>query len=177
MDTNVPALNLSSNNQLTPERLHMSPIDAIRLMVKHYPGGVDALAVLCGKSGETLRKEIAAAAGYKLGVLDACTISETCIAVGSDHCHAYANAVAANCGGFVELQVRELPPGNIYGDAAGLVKETADVAQAVAEAMRDGTVSENDRKAIEKELRELIEQIQLVSVDVQAEARRPLRSA
>lgn len=149
----------------------MSPIDAIRLMAKHYPGGVDALAVLCGKSPETLRHEIGGKdARYKLGVVDACVISDACIAVGSPHCHAYANAVAVNCGGFVQLQVRELPPGNIYGDAAGLVKETADVAQAVAEAMRDGSISSNDVRAIEKELRELLEQVQRVSADLASAA-------
>lgn len=150
----------------------MSPIDAIRLMCKHYPGGVDALAVLCGKSGETLRKEIANAHGYKLGVLDACTISESCIRAHSEHAHAYANAVAANCGGFVQLEVREMAPGNIHSDAAGLVKECSDVVGAVAEAMKDGSVSENDRKTIERELRELLEQIQRVSADVQNEASR-----
>jgi hypothetical protein len=157
----------------------MNPIDAIRLMAKHYDGGIEALAVLCGKSGETLRKEIADAPTYKLGVADACIISEACIRAGSPHCHAYANAVAVNCGGFVQLEVRDPGVGNLYGDAAGLVKETADVAQAVAEAMRDGSISTNDRKAIEKELRELLEQVQRVSADVQAEAGRvaSLRSA
>jgi hypothetical protein len=150
----------------------MNPIDAIRLMVKHYPGGADTLAVLCGKSGETLRKEIASAAGYKLGVADACIISEACIKAGSPHCHAYANAVAANCGGFVQLEVRDtMPRRNIHGDAAGLVKETADVVGAIAEAMRDGTVSDNDRRTIEKELRELLEQIQCVAAGVNSEAR------
>jgi hypothetical protein len=153
----------------------MSPIDAIRLMARHYPGGIDALAVLCGKSGETLRKEVATAHGYKLGVLDACTISEACIRARSEHCHAYVNAVASNSGGYVQLQPDQVKPtGNIHGDAAGLVKETADVVQAIAEAMKDGVVSENDRKAIEKELRDLLEQIQLVSRDVSAQAR-PLR--
>jgi uncharacterized membrane protein YebE (DUF533 family) len=155
----------------------MNPIDAIRLMCKFYPGGVDALAVLCGKSGETLRKEIANASGYKLGVLDACTISEACIAIGSEHCHAYANAVAANCGGFVQLPVREMgAPHNIHGAAAGLVKETADVVGAIAAAMADNVISENERKTIEKELRELLEQIQRVSAGVQHETARSLRS-
>lgn len=151
----------------------MNPIDAIRLMVKHYEGGADALAVLCGKSAETLRKEIASANGYKLGVADACMISEACIRQQTLHCHAYANAVAATCGGFVQLEVREMGrPTNIHGAAAGLVKEASDVISVIAEATRDGSISANDRRAIEKELRELLQQIQTVSADVEVEERR-----
>lgn len=151
----------------------MNPVDAIRLMVAHYPGGIATLAVLCGKAPETLRHEIGGKdARYKLGVADACVISEKCIEVNSPHCHAYANAVAANCGGFVKLEVRDMQAGNIYGDAAGLVKECADVSQAIADAMRDGSVSENDRRAIEKELRDLLEQIQVVATDVEVESAR-----
>lgn len=153
----------------------MNPVDAIRLMVKCYPGGVEALAVMCGKSGETLRKEIAEAHGYKLGVIDACTISEACIRVDSLHAHAYANSVAVNCGGFVQLPVRG-PSGNVHGSAAGLVKECADVTIAIAAAMQDGDISENDRKAIERELRELLEQVQTVSADVSQQAARLRRA-
>jgi len=154
----------------------MNPTDAIRLMVKNFDGGADALAVLCGKAADTLRKEIAGVAGYKLGLADACTISEACIRAQSQHCHAFANAIAVNCGGFVQLQVREMgPTGNIHGTAAALVKEASDVIGAIAEATRDGSISPNDRKAIEKELRELLEQVQAVSADVNAEADRAVR--
>lgn len=147
----------------------MNPTDAIRLMVKSYPGGADALAVLVGKSPETLRKEIAAAPGYKLGVNDACTISEACIAVGSEHCHAYANAVAVNCGGFVALQVRDPQAArHLAGDTAGMLKECSDVVSKVTESLADGVVSDNDRKAIERELQELIEALQKVQQDVAA---------
>lgn len=151
----------------------MNAIDAIRLMVNNFPGGVAALAPLCGKSPESLRKEIASAPGYKLGVADACVISDACIRANAPHAHAYANAVAVNCGGFVQLEVRDMAPANIHGDSAGLVKETADVVGAIAAAMADGAMSENDRKNVERELRELLEQIQRVSADVQAEAGRP----
>lgn len=155
----------------------MNPIDAIRLMVRNYPGGIDALAVLCGKAPETLRHEIGGKDGrYKLGVLDACTISDACIRVGSEHCYAYANAVASNCGGFVKLETPPQPAGDLHRDAAGLVKSCADVSVAVAEALRDGSVSFNDRREIEKHLREVLERIQAVQGDV-SEARPALRAA
>jgi hypothetical protein len=147
----------------------MNPTDAVRLMVKHYPGGVDALAVLVGKSGETLRKEIAGAHGYKLGVNDACAISEACIAVGSEHCRAYANAVAANCGGFVRLPVLEpVQVGGGMGDLAGqlrtlqarIVKESSDVLGAGERALSDGDISDNDYREQSRENHELIAVVQ-----------------
>lgn len=151
----------------------MNAIDAIRLMTKAYPGGVEALAVLCGKSGETLRKELAGAPGYKLGVADAETISEACIRAGSEHCHAFVNATAANCGGFIRLEVRDMAhAANIHGEAAALMKECAEVASSIAEGMSDGTMGPNDLKRTEKELRDLLEQIQRVQGAVQAEANR-----
>jgi hypothetical protein len=155
----------------------MNPVDAIRLMAKSYPGGVEALAILCGKAPETLRHEIGGKdARYKLGVLDACTISEACISAGSLHCHAYANAVASNCGGFVALPVRGETSGDLHRATAGLVKSCAEVSVAVAEALRDGTVSENERRVIEKHLTDVLAQVQSVEGDVRAGAR-PLRAA
>lgn len=154
----------------------MNPTDAIRLMAHHYPGGVEALAVLCGKSHHTLRMEIGGKDHrYKLGVADACTISEACIAIDSPHCRAFANAVAASCGGFVQLPVRDMASGNIHGAAAGLVKECSDVVSAIATAMTDGSISDNDRRSITKELTDLLEQVQAVDGDLQAEHARTLR--
>lgn len=153
----------------------MNPVDAIRLMARHYPGGIDALAVLCGKSPETLRHEIGGNDHrYKLGVTDACTISEACLAIGSPHARTFVNAINSNCGGFVKLEVRDMASGDIHGAAAGLVKECSDVVSAVAEAMRDGSISANDKKSIERELRELLEQIQVVDADLQTEADKPV---
>jgi hypothetical protein len=147
----------------------MNPVDAIRLMVKSYPGGADALAVLVGKSGETLRKEIAGASGYKLGVNDACTISEACIAVKSEHCYAYANAVAVNCGGFVQLEVVDpMAARNLAMDTAGMLRECSNVVSDVTQALSDGAVSDNERKVIERDLTKLIEQLQRVQSDVAA---------
>jgi len=154
----------------------MNPIDAIRLMAKNYPGGVDALAVLCGKSPETLRKEIAEATGYKLGVADACTISEACIAVKSPHCNAYANAVAANCGGFIELPVRDSEPHDMRDSTARLTHRSSALQIAVLDALADGRLSPNEKKALRPVLLGVIEQIQKVVTDLDAEEGSSLRS-
>lgn len=149
----------------------MNPIDAIRLMVKHFAGGADALAVLCGKSGETLRKEIAGATGYKLGVADACIISEACIAADSPHCHAYANAVAANCGGFVTLPVMSMGDGSVdtlRADIANVVKEASDVLVSGTTGLADGHVSDNDFKDTSRQLEELQEALQRARRDLDA---------
>lgn len=149
-----------------------NPTDACRVAATNYPGGLTVLAMRLGVPFETLRKELASAPGFKLGVERACLISQLCIEAGSPHCHSYAIAVASNCGGFVQLPVREMTTGNIHGDAAGLVKECSDVVTAIANAMHDGSMSPNDRKVVEKEARELIEQLQRVLADVDAEAAR-----
>jgi hypothetical protein len=146
----------------------MNPVDAVRLMVRSYPGGIDTLAVLVGKSPETLRKEIAGTdPRYKLGVTDACAISEACIAVNSEHCRAFANAIAVNCGGFVQLPVRESGQ-SVQAGLVQVVKEASDVLQAGTAGMADGFISDNDKRAIEREVTELIEQLQRLQADVAA---------
>jgi hypothetical protein len=149
----------------------MNPLSALRLMVKHHPDGLEGMAVKLDMSAEVLRKQLAGEGEgrFKLGVIDACLISEVCIRDNSPHCRAFVNTIAADSGGFVALPVRDSVGGNIHGSAAGLVKECSDVVGAVAEGMRDGTLSDNDRKAIEKELRELLEKVQDVQADVGAE--------
>jgi hypothetical protein len=147
----------------------MNPIDAVRLMARHYPGGVDALAVLVGKSPETLRKELANANGYKLGVNDACTISEACIAAKSEHCHAYANAVAANCGGFVQLEVRDSMAKSLMSATVGSVSATTDLLEEVTAARADNVISDNERRDIEKAVTLSIEKLQHVLDQVRRE--------
>jgi hypothetical protein len=154
----------------------MNPIDAVRLMSRHYPGGVDALAVLVGKSPETLRKELAGAHGYKLGVNDACAISEACIAAKSEHCHAYANAVAANCGGFVQLEVRDPHGKSLMSATVGSVSASTELLERVTAARSDGVISDNERREIEAAVSHSIEQLQHVLSQVRHENEKPLRS-
>lgn len=139
----------------------MNPTDAIRLMVKSYPGGVESLAVLCGKAPDTLRHEIGGKdARYKLGVIDACVISEACIRINSPHCHAYAHAVAETCGGFVQLPVRDMAgPHELRSDFAKVVEEAADVLTSGISGLSDDHLSDNEYRHTTQQLHELREAI------------------
>jgi len=145
----------------------MSPLSALKLMVQHYPGGRDAMATLLGKTSETIRQELGGYPGFKMGVVDACVISEACIAVQSEHCHAYANAVASNCGGFIQLPVVEMrEPVNINKSLGVAVKEFADVTVATLTAEAGG-YSDNHRKVFLREAAEAIAALQKVINDVE----------
>jgi hypothetical protein len=133
----------------------MNSLDALRLMVDAYPGGREAVALRRGKSPEVLRKELAGAPGFKLGVVDACAIAAMCAEVGSEHADAYALAVAAHGGTqVVPLPRREDGGADLVQRASAMVREAADVMSSVATAMADGAVSRNDLAAIEKEAAE-----------------------
>lgn len=147
----------------------MSPLSALKLMVQHYPGGRDAMATLLGKSSETLRQELGGYPGFKMGVVDACVISEACIAVQSEHCHAYANAVASNCGGFIQLPVVEMrEPANVQKTLGVAVKEFADVTVATLTADAGG-YSDNARKALKREIAEAYAALQRLEQDIDAQ--------
>lgn len=147
----------------------MSPLSALKLMVQHYPGGRDAMATLLGKSGETIRQELGGYPGFKMGVVDACVISEACIAVKSEHCHAYANAVASNCGGYIQLPVVEMrEPVNVQKTLSTLVRELSDVTTATLTADADGVISANEHKAVLREIAEAYEALQKLEKDVNA---------
>lgn len=144
----------------------MSPLNALKLMVQHYPGGRDAIATLLGKTGETIRQELGGYPGFKMGVVDACVISEACIAVQSEHCHAYANAVASNCGGFIQLPVVEMrEPVNVNKSLGVAVKEFADVTVATLTAEAGGH-SDNAHKAAKREIAEAHEALQRLELDI-----------
>lgn len=154
----------------------MNPLDSLRLMVDAYPGGRDAVALRRGKSSEVLRKELAGAPGFKLGVVDACAISSMCAEVGSEHATAYANAVASHCGGLVTLQPKSGDDGaDLVQRTSVAVKEVAEVMSQVAVRAADGEVSLNDLRVIEKEAAEATAAIQEVTRAARAayEAGRP----
>lgn len=107
----------------------MNTTDAIRLMVRHYPGGMAVIAMRLGKSPNTLEKELRGESSHKLGLVDACAISSMCIEDQTPHCRAYANAVAGECGGFVELEVRDdMRRQDLRIDLASMLKEASDTA-------------------------------------------------
>lgn len=141
----------------------MNTIDAVRLMVRHYPGGNSAVALFLGKSPNTLEKELRGEQSHKLGLVDACMISSRCIELNTPHCRAYVNAVAGECGGFVELEVRDnMRRQDVRSGVSMVVKEASDALAAVTVAMSDDKVSDNEMRSIERELSELVGQTQEV---------------
>ena len=155
----------------------MNSLDALRLMVRCYPGGIEAVALRVGKPAKTLEKELRNEQGHKLGVLVADEINALCNEVASKHCRAYVNAIAGDTGGFVELPVRSMGRQDLRTHAADMLRECSESISALTEALRDEAISDNERRSIERELGELIEKVQEVQCGVRAvhEASRPAR--
>jgi hypothetical protein len=147
----------------------MNQLDALKKMCDHYPGGRAAIALRLGKSDEVLRKELSGDPKFKMGVIDATAISAMCIEANSAHCNAYATAVAANCGGFVALEVREMGgKQDLRSDMAGMLKECTDAVVVLTAALADESISDNERREIERELADLFAKAQDVLQGTQA---------
>jgi hypothetical protein len=160
----------------------MNTLDALRKMVDHYPGGRPAMAVRLGKNDEVLRKELSGAHTHKMGVVDASMISTLCMEVGSPFSDLYATTVAVTSGGFVRLEVRNMPgKQDLREDMSSLLKECSDVIVKLTEALADEKISDNERRSIEKELADVFTKAQdlLKGTEARNEASRPvgLRSA
>lgn len=141
----------------------MNEQDALRLMSRHYPGGLAVLAVRLGKSEETLRKELAGDTKFKLGLRDALAISEMCIEAQSEHCYAFVNAIAGKAGNLIALPVREMgTKQELRGEMAGLLKECSDAFGVLTDALSDDRISDNERRHVERELGELAGRLQAV---------------
>jgi hypothetical protein len=139
----------------------MNDLDALRLMVKHFPGGLEVIALRVGKPAETLRKELAGAQGFKLGYLTATTIRDLCIEAGSEHCFALTNVFCAGSGGFVRLPVVEMrEPACINKTVSDTVREMSDVTTATLQANADNEISDNELKSTLKEIGEAREALQ-----------------
>lgn len=139
----------------------MNDLDALRLMVKHFPGGLEVIALRVGKPTETLRKELAGAQGFKLGYLTVTLIRDLCIEAGSEHCLALTNVFCAGSGGFVRLPVVEMrEPVCINKTVSDTVREMSDVTAATLLANADNNISDNDLKATLKEIGEAREALQ-----------------
>lgn len=139
----------------------MNELDAIRLIVANFPGGLEVVALRLGKPAETLRKEIAGAQGFKLGVIQASEISAMAIEAQSAHCYAFVNVIAGSAGQFIRLPVREMTAKqDLRNDAAGLMKEGTDVLLELNSALADEEISDNELARIEREAAEVFERAQ-----------------
>lgn len=135
--------------------LCMSPLQAARLSAEDYiHGEVQGMALMLGKSHETLRKELAGAPGYKLGLMDAIRIMTR----SGDF--RIADAIEAELGRYAMPLPEAIPrPGDHRQLADHLVclsKEFGDVLQEAAARAADFDVSDNDVRAIAKQWGELV---------------------
>ena len=146
----------------------MNKLDILKLMTRHFPGGIEVVALRLGKSVSTLEKELRNAAGYKLAMFDADEISSLCIEAQSLHCHDYVNAVAGRAGRCVELPAFDIGQQGLRASLAGLVKEASDVLSTGIDSMKDEVLSDNEFKTVSRELAELMAQVQVVDRGVRA---------
>lgn len=132
----------------------MSPLVAAWLTVRDH-GGAMAIAPLIGNAAGTLSHELdPRARGAKLGLLDAVSIAQ----VTQDS--RIPTAIAAECGGmFLPLPdvVAADPDTQATMEHLGRVsREFGDLVSTTASRISDGSVSDNDLVAIEREYAEMV---------------------
>ena len=136
----------------------MDILDSVRRAVRHYPGGVDAVAARLGKSPSTLEKELRAAPQYKLGAVDAAEIAAMCVEQGIDYGLEYPTRIAEAVGATLLVLPRgtDVPDGITAQVLACLVREFADVVTSATLADADGEISRNELLAVERQWAELV---------------------
>lgn len=136
----------------------MDYLDSVRRAVRHYPGGVDAVAARLGKSPSTLEKELRAAPQYKLGAVDAAEIAAMCVEQGSDYGLEYPTRIAEAVGATLLVLPRgtDVPDGVTAQTLASLVREFSDVVSSATLADADGEISRNELLAVERQWAELV---------------------
>ena len=154
----------------------MHAIDAIARACRHYPGGIPAIAARLGKSTTTLEKELRCAPGFKLGAEDALAICVMCADLRTDHALDFANAVAeaVNAQLILRPQLSDAHADTVK-DVSDVMRECADVVQAVVGADADRVVTLNELKEAESQASELITAVQTTVAHLRAkhEAAKP----
>lgn len=152
--------------------MHSKWTQAFKMMVDGYPAlandpdckGLPALCSVMGWPYETARKEIAGV-NAKLGFEQAMQAMQVCEAAGGKDCFALRDALdAARIAGKPieqDASMSEL--------MARAMKELADVATAHADAMRDGSYSDNDLRRMNKEILEALSAVIAVGAGAEAE--------
>lgn len=139
----------------------MNLIDAVRRMVRDYPGDVEAMALRLGKSPTTLDKELRRAPGFKLGADDACEISSMCMDLKLPAARAFLTAWALRMGCFV-IPLEPLDGGEdeCLRTLSRASSEMHDLMREVLDALADGQVSDNELARIDKEASHLVAAVQ-----------------
>lgn len=148
----------------------MNVLDAVRQMVREYPGGAEALMPRINstmKTQEAFDKALRGDTRFKIGILEAAAIVECCHEVGVPSTAALTSALARlHC-----ATVALAPPakaGNLLQDMNSLMLEFSDVVREVATAGMDGDYSLNELRRIQREAGEAMAALQRLVADVEA---------
>ena len=129
----------------------MNLLDAARRTVRHYPGGLEAMALRLQKQPGTLERELRGAPGYKLGAVDAAELALQAAEQGGEHALAYPNALAQAMGALLVLLPAGAPVwGTTARDVALLMRECARVVESVADADADGRISARELAEVQR---------------------------
>lgn len=136
----------------------MSVLDAMRQVVKSYPGRVEAMAQRMGKNPATLRHEVSGAPGYKLGAEDLGEMTSFAQEAKQDNALLALSRLAENCG----QMLVPLPLANPVVDddcmlrLADSAREFGELCKEVAGDLADGKITNNELARIDRECGELI---------------------
>lgn len=135
----------------------MDVLDSVRRAVRHYPGGLEAVATRLGKSWRTLEKELLGAAQFKLGAVDAADIAAMCAAAGAQHALEYPTRLAEHVGATLLPVPHGVCADTVTAEAlAALMREFADVVTAVAKADADGKIKDYELRKVQEQWAELV---------------------
>lgn len=147
----------------------MNLLDAARRTARHYPGGLEAVALRLHKQLGTLERELRGAPGYKLGAVDAAEIAAMAVEVGAEHALEFPNAVAQAVGAMLVVLPR-MDGGHTATtrDVATLMRECAEVVAAVADADADGRVTERELRELDQQWADVVAAGQVMMRNLQA---------
>lgn len=136
----------------------MNILDATRLQVRSYPGGLDAIAPRLNKAPSTLEKEMIGASGYKLGAQDAADISSFCAQLQTADALLYPTAVCAlsHVILFPLPVLPSLPVSECMLAVARASNEAHELITEACAALADNKVSDNELKKVDRAIAELV---------------------
>ena len=135
----------------------MHAVDATRLTMRSYPGGIAAIALRMGRSASSLEKETRCQPGHKMGLLDALEVMQLAREARSDHALAALNALADALGCMVlELPAREDVDSSTVVDVAALMRECAELVTEVVDADADRIITRNELARLERSWGEVV---------------------
>lgn len=147
----------------------MNLLDAVRRTVRHYPGGLEAVALRLHKQPGTLERELRGAPGYKLGAMDAAEVAVMSAEVGAEHALEYPNAVAQAVGAMLVVLPRAGEGCTATAkDVAMLMRECAEVVAAVADADADGRVTDRELRDLDRQWADVVAAGQVMMRNLQA---------